>query len=322
MIDNYQAMYQMLRIRMIEEKIAKEYSKNYMRCPTHLSIGQEAVSVGICMNLKDCDYVLSNHRAHSHYLAKGCSFKKMIAEIMGKEPGCCRGRGGSMHLVDLEKGFLGSTPIVAGTIPIAVGAALATSLKNENRLVVIFLGDGATETGVFSESMNFAILKNLPIIFVCENNFYSVYSPLEVRQSEKRDRIKIAKAYGLFAKKEMGIDVSIVYETMKEALNVTLEKKIPSFIEFDTYRYREHCGPNEDDHLNYRPKDEVEFWKNNCCINFFKNYLLSKKIIDDKKFSEMKNQISLEIEETFFWAKDQKIKNYNINEEEKVFFSI
>jgi len=322
MMDNLIGIYQMLRIRMIEEAIAKEYSKEYMRCPTHLSIGQEAISVGVLMHLSDNDYILSNHRAHSHYLAKGGSLKKMIAEIMGKETGCCHGRGGSMHLVDLEKGFLGSTPIVGGTIPVAVGVALNVALKNEDKIVVIFLGDGATETGVFSESINFAMLRNLPIIFVCENNFYSVYSPLDVRQSKNKDRIKVAEAHGLFAMKEMGNDVTAVWKTMKEALCVTKNKKIPSFIEFDTYRFKEHCGPNDDDYLNYRPKDQVDFWKKNCPIELFKNYLFSKNIIDENIFLNMKMKISSEIEDAFSWAKKQKIKSFNMNEEEKVFYTL
>ncbi|KKK89179.1 hypothetical protein LCGC14_2735710, partial [marine sediment metagenome] len=236
---------QMLKIRLIEEEIANEYSKGYMRCPTHLSIGQEAIAVGVCNCLKESDYVLSNHRAHAHYLAKGGSFKKMLSEIMGKESGCSSGRGGSMHLVDLEKGFLGSTPIVAGTIPVAVGVALSSQMKNEDSITIVFLGEGATETGVFSESLNFAALKNLPIIFVCENNFYSVYSPIQVRQAKNRDRVKIAEAHGLYAKKEEnGNDVLKVYSTMQDSIKVLREKKTSVYLEFDTYRYREHCGPN------------------------------------------------------------------------------
>lgn len=318
MINYHQLLYQMLRLRMIEDKIAKEYSQNLMRCPMHLSIGQEAISVGVCINLTDSDYVFSNHRAHGHYIAKGGSLKKMVAEIMGKETGCCKGRGGSMHLIDLDRGFLGSTPIVAGTIPVAVGAALSVSIKKENRVVVIFLGDGATESGVFFESLNFAVLKSLPIIFVCENNFYSVYSPLHVRQADSRNRIKIARAHGLFAKKAMGNDVLNVDKLMKQALNFTKTNKKPGYIEFDTYRFKEHCGPNEDDNLNYRPKEEVKFWKQNCPIELFKKHLFSTKRLDEKTFIEMNNLIFSETEEAFDWAKAQKMAN-NLFDEEKIF---
>jgi pyruvate dehydrogenase E1 component alpha subunit len=311
--------FEMLRIRLIEEKLANEYSKQYMRCPTHLSIGQEAVSVGICSLLKKNDYVLSNHRAHAHYLAKGGSLKKMLAEIMGKETGCCKGRGGSMHLIDLEAGFLGSTPIVAGTIPVATGVALSISIKNEDNIVVIFFGDGATETGVFNESINFASLKKLPIIFICENNFYSVYSPLSVRQSEKRNRVEIAKANGLYSFKEYGNDIEKVILAMKKAVSILKEKKEAVFIEFDTYRYKEHCGPNVDNDLNYRPLQEYNEWLSNCPINIYQKKIIDQNLITEKKILEIKNEINLEIEEAFSWAKNQKNAFYDLYQEEKVY---
>ncbi|NGX63682.1 MAG: Acetoin:2,6-dichlorophenolindophenol oxidoreductase subunit alpha [Candidatus Anoxychlamydiales bacterium] len=312
--------YKMLKIRLIEETIANEYSKGYMRCPTHLSIGQEAIAVGVCQNLKDTDYVLSNHRAHAHYLAKGGSFKKMLAEIMGKKDGCCSGRGGSMHLVDVEKGFLGSTPIVAGTIPIAVGVALSSQMKNEDNITVVFLGDGATETGVFSESLNFAALKNLNIIFVCENNYYSVYSPLNVRQAKNRDRVKIAEANGLFAKKQKdGNDVLTVYSGIKECIDVIKNDKTPCYIEFDTYRYKEHCGPNNDDDLNYRPIKESDYWFNNCPIKKFENFLLKNEKITQKTLKEIKNDLLDEINKTFVWAKNLDFSVFNLSNEEKIY---
>ncbi|NGX63675.1 MAG: Acetoin:2,6-dichlorophenolindophenol oxidoreductase subunit alpha [Candidatus Anoxychlamydiales bacterium] len=311
---------QMLKIRLIEEHIANEYSKGYMRCPTHLSIGQEAIAVGVCNCLKDSDYVLSNHRAHAHYLAKGGSLKKMASEIMGKAAGCSSGRGGSMHLVDLEKGFLGSTPIVAGTIPIAVGVALASQMKNEDSITVVFLGEGATETGVFSESLNFAALKNLPIIFVCENNFYSVYSPIQVRQAKNRDRIKIAKAHGLYAKKEEnGNDVLKVYSSMQDSIEVMRENKTPVYLEFDTYRYREHCGPNVDDDLNYRPKKEYEYWLKNCPISNFEKFLLKENKLTKKDLEQFKEEISLEIKKTFEFAKNSNFSSFNLKSEEKIY---
>jgi pyruvate dehydrogenase E1 component alpha subunit len=318
-IDKIKQYYNMLRIRLIEEAIAIEYSKQYMRCPTHLSIGQEAISVGVCSILKKNDYVLSNHRAHAHYLAKGGSLKKMVAEIMGKQTGCCKGRGGSMHLIDLEAGFLGSTPIVAGTIPVATGVALSISIKNEDNVVVVFLGDGATETGVFNESLNFAALKKLPIIFICENNFYSVYSPLNLRQSEKRNRVDIAKANGLYAFKEYGNDIEKVVLAMKKGLNIVKENNEAVFIEFDTYRFKEHCGPNIDNDLNYRPLDEYEKWVLNCPINIYQKKIIDQKFISEKEILEIKKEINIEIEEAFLWAKSQKNAFYNLYEEEKVY---
>jgi TPP-dependent pyruvate/acetoin dehydrogenase alpha subunit len=237
------SLYQeMLRIRLIEEEIAKRYSEQKMRCPVHLSIGQEAVAVGVSAHLTPEDYVLSTHRAHAHYLAKGGSLKSMLAEIYGKKTGCSLGRGGSMHLVDLSVGFLGSTPIVGGSLPIAVGVAFASKLKKENRLTVVYFGEGSTEEGVFMEALNFAALKELPILFVCENNLYSVYSPLEVRQNEKRDRAGIAEAHGIKTWSGDGMDVEKVYKIAGPAVEAA--RLGPVYLELSNYRYREHCGPN------------------------------------------------------------------------------
>ena len=189
----------MTRIRMVEEEIANRYSQQQMRCPVHLSIGQEASAVGVCSVLKNTDLVFSGHRNHAHYLAKGGSLKKMINEIYGNSNGCSGGRGGSMHLTDIPSGFVASTPIVASTIPIAAGAALSVQAKNTDQVVVVFFGDGAMESGVTYETLNFAAVKNLPILFVCENNRYSVYSPLSVRQPIERKLCDVAQAIGIKA---------------------------------------------------------------------------------------------------------------------------
>jgi pyruvate dehydrogenase E1 component alpha subunit len=177
----------MVRIRMVEEAIAERYviQPQQMRCPVHLSIGQEAAAAGVGLALLADDLAMSGHRSHAHYLAKGGNLDAMIAEMHGRETGCCRGRGGSMHLVDLGVGFMGAVPIVGSTIPIAVGLAFAEHLKKGNRVTVAFFGEGATEVGVFHESMNFASLHQLPVVFVCENNLYSVHSTLESRQPDR-----------------------------------------------------------------------------------------------------------------------------------------
>lgn len=249
---------QLLRIRMIEEAIASRYSEQKMRCPVHLSIGQEAIAVGVCSQLRKEDYVVSGHRAHAHYLAKGGSLKRMIAEMYGKKTGCSRGRGGSMHLLDLSVGFLGSIPIVGGSIPIGVGAAFASLLKKEDRVVVIFFGEGATEEGVFTESLNFAALKGLPVLFVCENNLYSVYSPLSVRQPSERSITALAEAHGIFAQKGDGNDLDEIVSLTEESFDYMRKNKRPALVEFSTYRLREHCGPHID---IFQPVDEVNGWK-------------------------------------------------------------
>nr|MDQ3000917.1 thiamine pyrophosphate-dependent dehydrogenase E1 component subunit alpha [Fibrobacterota bacterium] len=167
---------EMVRLRLIEERVAELYLEQEMRCPVHLCIGQEGVATGISASLGHQDYAMSGHRSHGHYLAKGGNLNGMMAELYGKVTGTSRGKGGSMHLVDLDVGFLGATPIVASTIPIAVGAAFAASMRGEKRISVVYFGEGATEEGVFHESVSFAMLKKLPVVFVCENNLYSVYS--------------------------------------------------------------------------------------------------------------------------------------------------
>lgn len=178
--------FQILRIRRIEEAIAECYKEQEMRCPVHLSIGQEAIAAGVCALLKKTDIVFSNHRSHGHYLAKGGSLPAMIAEIYGKETGCSKGRGGSQHLIDMSAGFWGSTPIVASTVPLSVGSAFYSKLKEDKKVTVVFFGDAAMEEGVLHESLNFASLHKLPIFFVCENNLYSISTHISARQPDRK----------------------------------------------------------------------------------------------------------------------------------------
>ena len=251
----------MLRIRLVEESIANKYSEQKMRCPTHLSIGQEAIAVGVCSNLTNEDQVLSTHRAHAHYLAKGGCLNSMMAEIYGKVTGCSKGMGGSMHLIDKSVGFMGSTAIVGNTIPVAVGSALAMKIKNKKSLSCVFFGDGATEEGVFYESINFAIVRNLPVLFICENNLYSVYSGLEVRQPKERRIFEMVRAAGIEANHGDGNNVLEVSSLVKAAKDKILLGEGPQFLEFDTYRWREHCGPNYDNDIGYREEKEFLEWK-------------------------------------------------------------
>ena len=256
--------FQMLRIRKVELKISELYPEEEMRCPVHLSVGQEAVAVGVCSALQKKDIALSAHRSHAHYLAKGGDLKSMLAELYGKKTGCAEGKGGSMHLIDLEAGLIAAVPIVGSTIPIAVGSAWGNMMQDKSVTTAVFFGEGATETGVFHESLGFASLHNMPMIFVCENNLYSVYSSLEVRQSNKRNNIKIAEGHGIVSLKGEGNDVSSVYGVIKESISIIKKQKGPVYVEFDTYRWLEHCGPNDDDHLGYRKDKEVKKWKINC----------------------------------------------------------
>lgn len=296
--------YQMLRIRMIEEKIAGLYPEGQMRCPVHLCIGQEAVAVGVCSALEREDYVLSGHRSHGHYLAKGGDLKAMMAELYGKATGCSLGKGGSMHLVDLEAGFLGATPIVASTIPIAVGAAFGSMMRNQSRVTVVFFGEAATEEGVFHESINFAALKKLAVVFVCENNLYSVYSPLQVRQPEGREVFELAKGHGVESHQGDGNDVEAVYRQTGEAIRKARQGGGPTFLEFKTYRWREHCGPHYDNDLGYRTPHEFETWKSRCPIERLKRDLLSQGRMTPLEVDEMQAQLEEEISGAVTFAKE------------------
>lgn len=294
----------MLRIRKVEEAIAKRYGEKEMRCPVHLSIGQEGVAVGVCSALETRDVVLSTHRGHAHYLAKGGSLKKMLAEIYGKGEGCCRGRGGSMHLNDVSVNMLASTPIVGSSLPVAVGVAFAHWLDQTKTVTAVFFGEGATEEGVFLECINFASLKKLPILFVCENNLYSVYSPMSVRQSAVRDRAAIAKAHGIQTYQGNGNDVEAVFGITKEALCYAREGLGPCFLEFTTYRWREHCGPHYDNHIGYRTEEEFLMWKKRCPVENYQRKILAEKILSEAEVAQRSEQMDQEISEAFAFARE------------------
>ena len=267
----------------------------------HLCIGQEAVPVGVCSALAPSDMVFGNHRAHGYYLAKGGNLKKMIAEIYGKATGCCGGRGGSMHLIDLDVNFMGSTPIVAGTVPLGLGTALATQLRGKDELTVVFFGDGCFEEGVVHESFNYAALMRLPVIFVCENNRYSVYTNLESRQPDRPMKI-IAEAHGWEVGSGNGNDLDQVVEISRQAVSRVKANGCPQFLEFETYRWVEHCGPNNDDHLDYRPADEVASWKKKCPVQQMETRLLSEKVITSENLNSYRRSIMDEIELGFKFA--------------------
>jgi len=295
--------YQLLRIRLIEERIANEYASQQMRCPVHFCIGHEAIAVGVCANLKREDYVLSNHRSHGHYLAKGGDLKAMIAEIYGKVTGCSRGRGGSQHLIDLRVNFLGATPIVGGTIPVAVGSAFSSVMKKEEAITAVFFGDAATDEGIFHESLNYASLKKLPVLFVCENNFYSIFTHIRLRQP-KRDITQIAAAHGIFSLKEDGNDVYKVYQTAKKTIKHIKDGKGPAFLEFTTYRFREHCGPNYETEKVGRPMKELNLWMRRDPLLKMEKIMLVEKILRKKEIEEMKKKIGREIDRAFDFARE------------------
>ena len=241
-VTQIELLYKMKYIREVEETIAVRYNEQKMRCPTHLCTGQEAVAAAAGMVLREDDFAVSSHRAHGHYLGKGGNLNRMMAEIYGKETGCSHGKGGSMHLIDQEVGFMGSTAIVGGTIPIGVGLALSVQLKKTDQVSCIFLGDGAVEEGAFYESVNFAVLKKLPVLFLCENNFFSVYSPLHVRQPKGRKIFEMVRGMGVASQHGDGNKIEGVYSMITKCVDQIRVGSGPQFLEFETYRWREHCG--------------------------------------------------------------------------------
>lgn len=294
----------MIRIRCIEEEIANRYPQQKMRCPTHLSIGQEAVPAAVALCAKKDDFAVSTHRGHAHYLAKGGDLKSMISEIYGKLTGCSKGKGGSMHLIDKSVGFMGTSAIVGNSIPLGVGLGLSAQLRKTDQISIVFLGDGAIEEGVFYESVNFAVLRNLPVLFICENNLYSVYSPLSVRQPKNRKISEMVSAIGANTAEGNGNDVDEAYNLIKGTINKIRLGEGPFFLEFETYRYREHCGHNFDNELGYRTIEEFEFWKERDSIKNCKDSMLKLGQINEKEINELYEKIQLEVDQAFLYAEE------------------
>lgn len=301
-IDYKKILTDLLFIREVEEAIVNNYgtagSQQHMRCPVHLSIGQEAAAVGVCHFLEHEDHVFSTHRCHAHYLAKGGDLDKMILELHGKMGGCIDGRGGSMHLMDINVGMIASVPIVASSIPLAVGDAMANKLDEKRNVSVCFFGDACVEEGVFHESVNFASLMNLPVLFVCENNLYSVYTHINDRQP-KRDIEEIGKAHNIKSIRVDGNDVLEVTKASKELINDAKTKNNPSLLVLDTYRQREHCGVNFDDDLNYRDKREVKSWFSNDPVDFAIKIFCKQNLIKENEILEIKYKLKKIVEVSF-----------------------
>ena len=290
---------QMYRIRSIEESIALRYPEGKMRCPVHLSIGQEAISAVFAETILKTDFAVSTHRGHAHYLAKGGDLFAMISEIYGKATGCSKGKGGSMHLIDLAVNFMGTSAIVGNSIPIGVGLALSAQLKKTDQISCIFLGDGAVEEGVFYESVNFAVVRNLPVLFICENNLYSVYSPLEVRQPKGRNIATMVNAMGIEVATGAGSDVELSHKIMKDAVKAVRDGNGPYFLEFSTYRWREHCGYSFDNDIGYRTQDEFLDWHSKDPLIRLEKTLSDSGDIIQQELNNIKEAVTSEIENAF-----------------------
>lgn len=290
------------KIRRVQLEVEKFYHEDEMKTPVHLCIGQEAISAAVAVNLNKDDYVFSNHRGHGHYIAKGGNLKAMIAELHCKETGCSKGRGGSMHLIDTSVGLLGSSSIVGGGIPLAVGAAMGSLMQKDKKVTVVFFGDAASEEGVLYESMNFAALKKLPVVFICENNFYSVFSHQADRQANTDISIRPA-AFGIPAYKVDGRDIIDAYEKSKKAIDAARGGKGPYFIECRAYRWRAHAGTGDDLKREYRKMSEWEEWMKRCNIKDFEDLLIKNGILTKETAIKIDRAVSKEIDEAFDFAR-------------------
>lgn len=292
----------MLRIRVFEERVAELCECGEIKTPCHLYIGQEAVAVGVCSALSTEDYVWGGHRSHGHYLAKGGDLKAMMAELYGKVTGCSRGRGGSMHLVAPRVGILGTVPIVAATIPLAVGAGLASKLRGDGRVSVSFFGDGATEEGHFHESLNLAALHRLPVVFVCENNFYA--SHMFLLERRRHDNIvDAARVHGIPGMRADGNDAVAVYKAASEAVGHARAGQGPVLLECRTYRWRGHVGPAWDLDVGVNRRNELEQWMAKDPIARMRDCLLGLGFTEpelDQAVAEVRN----EVEEAVTYARE------------------
>ena len=285
------------RIRRVEEEIARVYPTDCIKSPVHLSIGQEAVSVGVCAALAPHDVVFGTYRGHALYLAKGGDLRAMIAELYGKVTGCTRGKGGSMHLIAPAAGMMGASAVVGTTIPNAVGYAYAVKQRRQNAIVASFFGDGATEEGVFSESLNFAVLKKLPILFVCENNQYAIHTHQRQRQGNP-DICGRARAFGLPTARIDDNDVLALYERSREVVTKIRSGFGPWFLEVMTYRWTEHVGPGKDFHLGYRTDDEARPWRDHDQVRRL------AEMINPVERARIEGEVEAEIADAFVFAEE------------------
>ena len=291
----------MLRIRRIEEEIERRYHEDQMKTPIHLAIGQEATAVGCASALRVTDLVYSSHRTHGPYLAKGGDLKAMLCELHCRVNGCVGSRGGSMHIIDKQVGVAGTSAIVGGAVPIATGAALAAQMKGEDRAIVVFLGDATTEEGVTSESLNFAALKQVPVIFFCENNFYSVQSPLATRQPS-RDLRNWAASHEVPAVRVDGTNVLAVHAATNAAVARARSGGGPTFIEAPVYRFRAHGGAGDDSATGYRSEGERQSWEAVCPVATYGEYLTGAGLLDAPALDAMERTIAADIAEAFAFA--------------------
>lgn len=309
LVEMYKAM---LLIRRFEERAIQLYSRGLISGSVHACIGQEAVAVGACAALEERDYILGTHRGAGHYLAKGGKAKALMAELLGRETGCCQGKGGPMHLAHPESGMLGTSGIVGGGIPIAVGVALALSLKKRSEVVLSFFGDGAANQGSFHEAVNLASIWNLPVVFICENNMYGLSTPV-FETMRIKDIARRASSYGIKGDIVDGNDVMAVYEAVSAAVEEARRGNGPTLLEAKTYRREGHYYG---DSCNYRSPEEVKEWEKKDPITRFKNKLLKDGTLTDEEVSAIDAEIDKIIAEAEGFAVNSPEPGLKIAEED------
>jgi pyruvate dehydrogenase E1 component alpha subunit len=304
MIEMYKTM---VTIRLFEGRLPELYATGFTGL-THLYIGQEAVAAGVCANLRKEDYITSTHRGHGHVIAKGGELKYMMAELFGKKTGYCKGKGGSMHIANINIGILGANGIVGGGIPIAVGAALSCKMRKTDQVTACFFGDDASNTGAFHEGLNLASIHHLPVVFICENNLYGISVPQKQHQAIKDISIR-AKAYNMPGITVDGNDVLAVYEASGKAVERARTGEGPTLIECKTYRWRGHHEGDPNRGSRYRPAKEVEEWMKKCPIRRFEERLIQKKILSKEKVKTIREEIEKEIDKAIAFARESPYPN-------------
>ncbi len=292
---------EMLKIRSFEEKIQELYHAGYIPGSMHLSTGQEAVPVGVCLNLRKDDYLLSSHRGHGHVLAKGGEYKYMMAELYGKKTGYCGGKGGSMHFANVKIGVLGTNGIVGGGICIAAGVGFSIKYQKSEKVTVCFFGDGAANTGAFHEGLNFAAVLKAPVVFIIENNQYAISVPRKLSDCVEDLSIRAA-GYNMPGVTVDGNDVMAVYETAKTAVERARSGGGPALIECKTYRWHGHHAGEPKDGLVYRSQEEMDSWKEKCPIKRLKEALIGGNIITEKEVYALEKEFQQELERAIDFA--------------------
>jgi acetoin:2,6-dichlorophenolindophenol oxidoreductase subunit alpha len=291
----------MVTIRLFEEKIIDLYARGLVPGLAHLYVGEEAIAVGVCANLRDEDYITSTHRGHGHVIAKGAELKYMMAELFGKKTGYCKGKGGSMHIADVAIGILGANGIAGGGLPIAIGAGLSAKMRKTDQVTACFFGDASSNNGTFHESLNFASVHRLPVVFVCENNTYGISVSQKQHQTIKDVSVR-ASAYSMPGITIDGNDVMAVYDTCGKAIQRARAGEGPSLVECKTYRWRGHHEGDPNQGKRYRTMEEIQEWMKKCPIKRFEGKLVSEKILTQPKIKKIWEGVQKEIDDSVEFA--------------------